>query len=445
MLLTRKSSGTAAPQSRLARSLSGASARTMDRRAFLKRSGVAVGTGAFARPAAVQHDRQGRGAGEEGRRGQDRGQAHGLYALLGRLCDRRRRPERRVGAGAGVRLADQPRRALREGRVGPRARRHRGLAPAEVPDEARQRQVPAHQLGRGAGRDQPEDARAAERIRADSVFIVGSSKHNNEQSELLCKWVRLWGSNNTDHQARICRSTTVAGVANTWGYGAMTNSYNDEQNSKCILFFGSNAAEAHPVSMLHTLHAKENGAKVIVVDPRFTRTAAEADQYYRIRSGADVAFLWGMLYHIFKNGWEDKEYIKARVYGMDKVREEVMKWTPDVVKDVTGMPEGMLAVAEAMAKNRPSTIVWAMGQTNTPTATPSCARAASCSWRSATSASRAAAATSTAAMTTCRARPTSGRIPTRCRATTASPTRSSTGAGCGTSTSSGSRAGSLPA
>jgi formate dehydrogenase major subunit len=66
----------------------------------------------------------------------------------------------------------------------------------------------------------------------DSIFIVGSSKHNNEQAYLLRKWVSLWGSNNCDHQARICHSTTVAGVANTWGYGAMTNSYNDMQNSK---------------------------------------------------------------------------------------------------------------------------------------------------------------------------------------------------------------------
>ena len=68
----------------------------------------------------------------------------------------------------------------------------------------------------------------------------------------------------------------------------MTNSYNDEQNSKSLMFLGSNAAEAHPVSMLHTLHAKENGCKVIVVDPRFTRTAAKADMYVRHRSGSDV-------------------------------------------------------------------------------------------------------------------------------------------------------------
>ncbi|MGN1057464.1 MAG: molybdopterin-dependent oxidoreductase, partial [Comamonas sp.] len=99
----------------------------------------------------------------------------------------------------------------------------------------------------------------------DSLFIVGSSKHNNEQAYLLRKWMSFWGSNNTDHQARICHSTTVAGVANTWGYGAMTNSYNDMQNAKAALYIGSNAAEAHPVSMLHMLHAKETGCKMIVV------------------------------------------------------------------------------------------------------------------------------------------------------------------------------------
>ena len=199
----------------------------------------------------------------------------------------------------------------------------------------------------------------------DAVFWVGSSKHGNEQSYLLRKFVSFWGTNNCDHQARICHSTTVAGVANTWGYGAMTNSYNDMQYTKCALYIGSNAAEAHPVSLVHMLHAKENGAKMIVCDPRFTRTAAKADEYVRLRSGSDVAFMFGMLYHIFKNGWEDKQYLHDRVYGMDKVRDEVMtKWTPDKVEEVTGVPEAQVyMVAEAMAKNRPSTVVWCMGQT----------------------------------------------------------------------------------
>ena len=199
----------------------------------------------------------------------------------------------------------------------------------------------------------------------DSVFVVGSSKHNNEQAYLLRKWMSLWGSNNCDHQARICHSTTVAGVANTWGYGAMTNSYNDMRNSKCAMYIGSNAAEAHPVSMLHMLHAKETGCKMIVVDPRFTRTAAKADEYVRIRSGSDIAFVFGILHHVFKNGWEDKKYIADRVYGMDKVKEEVMtKWTPDKVQEVCGVDEAtVFKVAKMMAENRPSTVVWCMGQT----------------------------------------------------------------------------------
>ena len=142
------------------------------------------------------------------------------------------------------------------------------------------------------------------------------------------------------------------------------DSYNDMQNSKAALYIGSNAAEAHPVSMLHMLHAKETGTKMIVVDPRYTRTAAKADQYIRIRSGSDIPFLWGVLYHIFKNGWEDKKYINDRVYGMEKVREEVMKWTPEKVEEACGVPEAeVYKAAETMAMNRPSTIVWCMGQT----------------------------------------------------------------------------------
>ncbi len=198
----------------------------------------------------------------------------------------------------------------------------------------------------------------------DSVWWCGSSKANNEGAYLQRKFVAFWGTNNIDHQARICHSTTVAGVANTWGYGAMTNSYNDMHNAKCMFFIGSNAAEAHPVSMQHILRAKENGAKMIVVDPRFTRTAAHADQHISIRAGTDVPFIWGMLWHIFENGWQDDEYIRQRVYGLDKVRAEVANWTPDVVEDVTGVPEAQVRqAAQTMAENRPGTIVWCMGGT----------------------------------------------------------------------------------
>jgi formate dehydrogenase major subunit len=199
----------------------------------------------------------------------------------------------------------------------------------------------------------------------DSVYWLGSAKHSNEQAYLFRKFYAFWGSNNGDHQARICHSTTVAGVANTWGYGAMTNSYNDIHNSRAIFQIGGNPAEAHPVAMQHMLKAKEqNSAPFIVCDPRFTRTAAHASEYVRFRPGTDVALIWGILWHVFENGWEDREYIRQRVWGMDQIKAEVAKWTPEETERVTGVPGSQVArVARTLANNRPFTIIWCMGGT----------------------------------------------------------------------------------
>jgi len=154
-------------------------------------------------------------------------------------------------------------------------------------------------------------------------------------------------------------------VANTFGYGAMTNSLGDIQKSKAIIIFGSNPAVNHPVGFQHFLKAKErNNAQIIVIDPRFTKTAAKADIFAQIRPGTDIPFMYGMLNIIFKNGWEDKEYTDARVFGMDKIREEAAKWTPEVVADVTGVPaEKLIQITNIYAKNRPGTLIWAMGLT----------------------------------------------------------------------------------
>jgi formate dehydrogenase major subunit len=199
----------------------------------------------------------------------------------------------------------------------------------------------------------------------DSVYWLGSAKMTNEGSYLFRKFAAFMGTNNVDHQARICHSTTVAGVANTWGYGAMTNSYNDIRNAKTMIIMGGNPAEAHPVSLQHVLSGKElNRANMIVIDPRMTRTAAHATEYVRIRSGTDIPVIWGMLWHIFKNGWEDKEFIRQRVYGMDDIRKEVEKWTPDEVERVTGVPGAQLErVAKMFATEKPATLIWCMGAT----------------------------------------------------------------------------------
>ena len=363
MLLTRKQGNVAAAGPRLRR-LTGAPLPAMDRRTFLKRSGLAAGAGAFA--SQLPYGAIGKAeAAKEGDTKVEVKRTVCTHCSVGCAVDAT------VENGVWTRqepVFDSPLNLGAHCAKGASVREH-GM------HENSMRLKSPVKLVNGKYQKISWDqamTEISERMLAlkkesgpDSVFWVGSSKHNNEQAYLMRKFVSYWGTNNCDHQARICHSTTVAGVANTWGYGAMTNSYNDMQNTKCAMYIGSNAAEAHPVSMLHMLHAKETGAKMIVVDPRFTRTAAKADEYVRLRSGSDIAFLFGIVYHIFKNGWEDKQYLHDRVFGMEKVKDEIMaKWTPDKVEEVSGVPEAQVAkVAEMMAKNRPSTVVWCMGQT----------------------------------------------------------------------------------
>jgi len=362
MLLTRKSDSAPTSGPRMRR-LAGSKISTMDRRTFLKRSGLAAGAGAFA--SQLPYGVIGPAEAKEEATKTETKRTICTHCSVGCSVD--------ATVVNGVWTRQEP---VFESPLNLGAHCAKGASIREhgIIEHSHRLKTPMKLVGGKWQRLSWEQAlnEVGDKILAikkesgpDAIYWVGSSKHNNEQAYLMRKFVSFFGTNNCDHQARICHSTTVAGVANTWGYGAMTNSYNDMQYTKCAMYIGSNAAEAHPVSMLHMLHAKETGAKMIVVDPRFTRTAAKADEYVRIRSGTDIAFLFGMLYHIFKNGWEDQQYINDRVYGMDKVKADVMaKWTPDKVEEVCGVPEATVyKMAEMMAKNKPSTVVWCMGQT----------------------------------------------------------------------------------
>ncbi len=145
----------------------------------------------------------------------------------------------------------------------------------------------------------------------------------------------------------------------------MTNHLGDIQKSKAIIIFGANPAVNHPVGFKHILKAKErNNAPLIVIDPRYTKTAAKSDIYARIRPGTDIAFMYGMLHLIFKHGWEDKEFIKNRVFKMDEIMKEAKKWTPEKTAEVTGVPaDKIIQITKAYAAAKPGTLIWAMGLT----------------------------------------------------------------------------------
>jgi len=358
-MLTKKSGGVANGP-RLRKALTGVTGGSMDRRAFLKRSGLTAGTAALATVAPI------------GLAGKAKAASHSTVKTVKSVCT-----HCAVGCTViaevdnGVWVGQEP---GFDSPINMGGHCAKGAAVREHAHNERRLRYPMKLEG-GKWKKLSWDTAINEigdkmldvrkKSGPDSVYWLGSAKFNNEQSYLFRKFYAYWGSNNGDHQARICHSTTVAGVANTWGYGAMTNSFNDMHNSRAMFLIGSNPAEAHPVAVQHILKAKEqNNAVLIVCDPRFTRTAAHADEYVRFRPGTDVALIWGVLWHIFENGWEDKEYIRQRVWGMDRVQAEVKKWDPEECERVTGVPgEQMRRVAKAMANNRPGTIVWCMGGT----------------------------------------------------------------------------------
>src|SRR6202007_917582 len=117
------------------------------------------------------------------------------------------------------------------------------------------------------------------------------------------------GTAYVEHQARLGPSPTVPGLGAAFGRGAMTNHWADLQHCKTILVEGSNVAENHVMAMKWIRKAQENGAILIHVDPRFTRTSAGADIFARLRPGADAAFLNTMINHVLVNKLYDEDYV----------------------------------------------------------------------------------------------------------------------------------------
>jgi formate dehydrogenase major subunit len=361
-MLTKRSDG-AVTGSRLRKSLAAVIGGAIDRRAFLRRSGLAAGGAALAATLPIGRAKVAEAATQAA--------ATGPIKTVKTICN-----HCAVGCTViaevqnGVWIGQEPAwdspinvgaYCAKGASVRDFALAHRRLKYPMKLEAGKWKRLSWDEAIKEVG-DKMLDIRA--KSGPDSVYWLGSAKHSNENAYLFRKFYAFWGTNNGDHQARICHSTTVAGVANTFGYGAMTNSMPDMHNSKAIFLIGGNPAEAHPVSLLHVLKAKEGGTPLIVLDPRFTRTAAHANEYVRLRPGTDIPLIWGVLWHIFENGWEDKEFIRQRVYGMDSVRAEVKKWTPDEVEKVTGVPGAQVKrVAKLMATNKPGTVIWCMGIT----------------------------------------------------------------------------------
>ncbi|MBE1424497.1 formate dehydrogenase major subunit [Desulfomicrobium macestii] len=145
--------------------------------------------------------------------------------------------------------------------------------------------------------------------RVEGLASVGSAALDSEECWVYQAFLRSLGLTYIEHQARICHSSTVPALAESFGRGAMTNHIIDIKNSDCVIIMGGNHAETHPICFKWVTRAQEKGAKLIHVDPRYTRTSAKADLYAPLRSGTDIAFLGGMIKFILDNDLIFREYV----------------------------------------------------------------------------------------------------------------------------------------
>ena len=204
-----------------------------------------------------------------------------------------------------------------------------------------------------------------ERHGADAVMFASSAKATNEENYLLMKLARaVFGTNNIDHCARLCHSSTVVGLAETFGSGAMTNSIACCDQSDVIFVIGSNTTEQHPLIGSRILTAARRGARLIVADNRRIRLARHAELHLRHNNGSDVALLNGMMHVIIAEGLADDQFIADRTENYPALAEAVADWTPDRAAAVTGLAAAeIVAAARLFAGARKAMIVYSMGIT----------------------------------------------------------------------------------
>jgi formate dehydrogenase alpha subunit len=199
----------------------------------------------------------------------------------------------------------------------------------------------------------------------EKFAALSSARITNEENYIVQKFTRVvMGTNNIDHCARLCHSPSVAGLAQTFGSGAMTNSNEEFKHASTIFSIGSNTTAAHPIIGLNIKKAKRNGAKLIIANPKEIDLCRHADLFIQHKPGTDVALLMGMMNVILKENLTDEEFIQNRSEDYEIFKLSLEQFSPEIASGITGVPqEKIIEAARIYATNKPSSIVYAMGIT----------------------------------------------------------------------------------
>ncbi len=194
-----------------------------------------------------------------------------------------------------------------------------------------------------------------------AVGVISTGQLLTEEFYTLGKFVQLGlGTNNFDGNTTLCMASAVAGYKQSLGSDGPVGSYEDFEVADVVVLVGANIADNHPILMLHL--NKNPNKKVIVVDPRRSKTSQIADIFVPLKARTDLALFNGLAYIILEQGWENRDYLKKHVNGLGELKKHLQDYPPQEVANITGIDvKTLYELARQYAANDRVTTAWTMG------------------------------------------------------------------------------------
>ncbi|QGR19829.1 formate dehydrogenase subunit alpha [Stygiolobus azoricus] len=200
-----------------------------------------------------------------------------------------------------------------------------------------------------------------EKYGGKAIAIYGGCQNSLEEVYLMSKLIRFLGSNNVDSCARICHEPSATALKEVVGIGASGTSVEEIPNAKVLVIAGEQITESHPVLTEYLIEAKKHGTKIIVIDPRFTKTAKLADLYIPVNQGTDVYLYNAVGNYLIKRGLYDEEFVKVRTKGFEEYAKTVSRYTLEEAERITGVPKELIIKFAEMITIKPTIFSWGLG------------------------------------------------------------------------------------
>jgi assimilatory nitrate reductase catalytic subunit len=202
-----------------------------------------------------------------------------------------------------------------------------------------------------------------EKYGRDAVAVYGGASLTTEKAYLLGKFARVaLRTRHIDYNGRLCMVSAGTAYKGALGVDRAPNPWSDIPKAEVLMAIGANIGECAPITTDYIWRARDNGAKLIVADPRFTPIARNADLFLPVRPGTDLALLMAMLHVIVRDGLTDAGFIAAHTTGFEKTAESAASWDPRRAAEVTGVaPEAIERAAHWIGESRRAMLMHARG------------------------------------------------------------------------------------